>query len=108
MTTPSDALLTLVDALKECPTQDNRFSQKKLIESWNCFRQVAPENEDEITPALMAGLVLYDEKQFASLLNEAERTQLAAVSQAAVDRFQAKIHPPNKLGKTIAAALKEL
>ena len=101
-------LLPLVAALKECPAQDNRFSRKKLLESWGGFRQVDPENEDEITPAVLAGLVLYDEKQFASLLNEAERAQLAAVSKAALERFQAKIHPPNKLGKTMAAAVKEL
>jgi hypothetical protein len=87
MTTPSNALLTLVDALKECPTQDNRFSQEKLIESWTCFRQVALKPGDEITPAVMAGLVLYDEQRFASLLNEAERAQLAAVSKAALERF---------------------
>ena len=107
MTIPTNALLPLVAALKACPAQDSRFSQKKLIESWGCFKQAAPEQGDEITPAVMAGLILFDEKQFAPLLNEAERAQLAALGKAALERYQDKIHPPNRLGKTIAAAVKE-
>ena len=107
MTTPTNALLPLVVALKACPEQDNRFSQKKLIEVWGCFRQVAPEQGDEITPAVMAGLILFDEKQFAPLLSEAKRAQLAALGKAALERYQDKIHPPNKLGRTIASAIKE-
>ncbi len=104
--TPSTPLLALVSKLKACPAQDSRFSRKLLIESWGSFRLLAPEHGDEITPALMAGLVLYD-KTVAQLLNEAERAQLNALAKLALGRYEEKTHPPNKLGKTIAAALKE-
>ena len=109
MTTPakSSALLPLVARLRACPSHDTGFSEKMLIETWGCFKQLAPEHGDELTPAIMAGLVLYDEEQFAQLLNEAERSQMAALARVALERYQQKSNPPNKLGKIIAAALKE-
>ena len=106
MSTPSQ-LLSLVTRLKACPSRDGTFSEKALHESWACFRKVAPEHGDEITPAMIAGLILYDEEQFAQLLNEAERSQMIALSKVALERFREKTNPPNKLGKIIAAALKE-
>lgn len=109
MTTPAkpSALLPLVAKLKACPAHDNRFSEKMLVETWNGFKQIDPEHGDEITPAVMAGLVLCDEEDFAQLLNEAERSQMAALARVALERYQQKTNPPNKLGKIIAAALKE-
>jgi hypothetical protein len=56
--------------------------------------------------AVLAGVILQDEP-FARLLNEAERAQLAALAKAALERYQQRTHPPNKLGKIIAAAIKE-
>ena len=109
MTTPTkpSTLLPLVARLRVCPAHDNGFSKEMLIETWGDFRQLAPEEGDEITPAIMAGLVLYDEEQFAQLLNEAEHTQLVALAKVALERYQQKTNPPNKLGKIIAAAIKE-
>lgn len=46
-------------------------------------------------------------KQFAQLLNEAERSQMIALAKLALERYRQKNNPPNKLGKIIAAALKE-
>ena len=103
----SGGLLPLVAKLKACSAQDNSFSQKLLIEIWGCLKQTDLERGDELTPSIMAGLVLYDEEQFASLLNEAERAQLVALAKVAPERFKQKTNPPNKLGKTIAASLKE-
>ena len=105
--TETSVLLPLVAKLKACPARDSRFSEKLLIETWGGFRQLAPEHGDAITPALMAGLVLYDDEQFAQLLNEAERAQLIALARLALERYQERTQPPNKLGKTLAAALKE-
>jgi hypothetical protein len=109
MTTPAKpgGLLPLVAKLKVCPSHDNSLSEKMLIETWGSFKQLAPEHGDEITPAIMAGLILYDEEQFAHLLNEAERLQMAALAKVALERYRQKTNPPNKLGKIIAAALKE-
>jgi hypothetical protein len=107
MTTKPSELLPLIAKLKACPSHDNTLSEKMLIETWGQFKQVAPEHGDEITPAIMAGLILYDEEQFAQLLNEAERSQMVALAKLALERYQQKTNPPNKLGKIIAAALKE-
>ena len=102
----SGALLPLVEKLKACPAHDNSFSGELFREAWKCFTQSDSEEGDEPTPAMLAGLILYDE-QFARLLNEAERAQLSALARVAWERYQDKTNPPNKLGKIIAAAVKE-
>ena len=107
MTAKPNTLLPLVEELKACGSRDNRFSEKLLVEAWNGFKQTDPEHGDEITPAVMAGLVLADEEDFAQLLTEAERSQMLALAKLALERYQQKTNPPNKLGKIIAAALKE-
>jgi hypothetical protein len=60
-----------------------------------------------ITPAVLVGVILYDQEIFARLLNEAERAQLVALGKTALERYQQRNNPPNKLGRTIAATLKE-
>lgn len=100
-------LLPLVMKLKACPSRDQSLSPEELIKTWNSLKQTDPANGDEITPAVMAGLVLFDGKQFAQLLNKAERSQLAVLAAVALERYLQKINPPNKLGKTLAASWKE-
>ncbi len=104
--TPSGALLPLVARLKACPTQDSSFSEKLLLEAWERFKHTGWDRGTEPTPAVMAALVLHDEN-LARLLNAAERTQLLALSTVALEHYQQKTNPPNQLGKTIAASLKE-
>ena len=104
--TSSGALLPLVAQLKACPTQDSSFSEKLLLEAWERFKHTGWDRGTEPTPAVMAALVLHDEN-IARLLNAAERVQLLALSTVALERYQQKINPPNQLGKTIAASLKE-
>lgn len=108
MTTPAkpSVLLPLVAKLKACPAHDNSLSGELLSKTWERFKQRAWEPDDEVTSAVMAGVILYDES-FAQLLNEAERSQMAALARVALERYQQKTNPPNKLGKIIAAALKE-
>ena len=108
MKTPiqSGALLPLVTQLRACPSHDSSFSEKLLLEAWERFKHTGWERGTEPAPAVMAGLVLHDE-QVARLLNAAERAQLLAQGTLALERYQEKTNPPNKLGKTIAASLKE-
>ena len=103
---PSGALLPLVAQLKACPTQDSSFSEKLLLEAWERFKHTGWDRGTEPAPAVMAALVLHDEN-IARLLNTAERMQLLALSTVALERFQEKTNPPNQLGKSIAASLKE-
>ena len=104
--TKPSTLLPLVARLLPCPSLDNSFSKEMLNATWERFRQLAWESGDELTPAALAGLILYDD-QFAQLLNKAERSQMVALARVALERYQQKTNPPNKLGKIIAAALKE-
>jgi len=101
------ALLPLVEQLKACPSRNHRITVKRLNETWACFKTIAPENGDTITPAILTGLILYDPETFASLLNAAEHAQLLALGKTALERYEQQTHPPNALGKTIVAALKE-
>ena len=100
-------LLPLVTRLKACPAQDDRLTTKRLLETWASFKQIAPEHGDSISSAMMAGLILYDPETFASLLTPAEQEQLITLGLVALERYQARTNPPNKLGKLIAAAVKE-
>jgi len=101
--TQANPLLPLIAKLKACPTQDTRFSNELLRDAWERFKE-AWRPEDEVIPSVVAGLIIRD-KDFAQLLNEAERAQMIALSKVALERFKEKINPPNKFGKTLAAIL---
>ena len=107
-TSPENAgvLRLLVAQLKACPTQDTSCSEQLLLEAWERFKHTGWDRGMEPTPAVMAGLILHDENT-ARLLNPAERGQLLALGTLALERYQQKTNPPNPLGKTIAATLKE-
>ena len=100
-------LLPLVEQLKACPSRDARLTEKMLVETWTAFKQIALEHGDAVTPAVLIGVILYDTEIFAPLLNAAEHAQLQALGKIALDRYLQLTNPPNNLGKTIAAALKE-
>ena len=107
-TSPENAgvLRLLVAQLNACPTQDSSFSDRLLAEAWERFKHTGWDRGMEPNPAVMAGLILHDES-LARLLNAAERVQLLALSTVALERYQQKTNPPNPLGKTLAATLKE-
>jgi hypothetical protein len=100
-------LLPLVAKLKSCPTQDDRITPQRFVETWNSFKQIAPEHGDTVTSAMLVGLVLYDPETFAPLLTPAEREQLIRLGLVAQERYQRRTNPANNLGKRIVASLKE-
>jgi hypothetical protein len=100
-------LLALVDKLKACPAHNPSLSKESLLETWKCFRQIDLEHGDELTPAIMAALILYDEEQFGELLNEVERSQVFALAKVALERYKKITNPPNKLGKLIAGIINQ-
>lgn len=100
-------LLPLFKKLTTCPSRDDRITEKRLIETWNCLREINLQQGAEVTPSILIAVVLYDDEQFAELLNEAEHTQLFALARAVFDRYKQFTQPANLLGKTMAASLKE-
>ena|ERR1043165_9956008 len=103
MTSHQTALLPLVAKLNSCPTHDNGFSKELVRDAWEGFKDAwRPGNN--LTPTVIAALVIHN-STFARLLDEAERAQLLALSNVALERFKEKTNPPNKLGKTLATIL---
>jgi len=108
MTNPSHAekLAVLAARLRSCPSQDNRFSEDRLLKTWEQCRQLSWDNGGEVRSPVMAALILHDEA-FAQLLTNTERSQLLALLNVALERFEEKAYPANTFGKIIAASLKE-
>ena len=98
----------LVQRLQACPTLDTNLNPKLLAETWSAMRRLDPEHGDDVTPALLAALILFDDESFGSLLSDTERLQLAALARTALDRYQLKINPTNQPGKLMAVSLKEV
>ena len=103
----SGKLLPLFKKLKTCASQDDRITEKMLVETWNCLREVNLQQGNEVTPSILIAVVLYDDEQFAGILNETEHSQLFSLARIVIDRYRQITQPPNILGKAIAASLKE-
>jgi len=94
-------LRPLFAQLRDCPSRYNRFPEEVERQTWERFKR-----EEGLTPAVLAGLVLYDDT-FAQLLNEAERSQMLVLAAKALERYRQETNPPNQLGKLLAASLEE-
>ena len=103
-----DRFRELIRRLKLSPSLDTSVSKKSFLETWKSFQSSDPEHGDEVTPAIIVAVILFDEEMFGSLLTEAELTQLTASARIALERYQLKTNPPNQPGKRLFAALKEL
>jgi len=106
VSTPANPLLLLATQLKACPTQDSRFSDKLLFEAWELFKHTGWERGNLPSAAVIAGLLVMDQT-VATLLTSVEHAQLLELCSTALERYHEKAHPPNPLGKTIAATLNE-
>jgi hypothetical protein len=102
----NETLLHLMAKLKACPAHDTSLSRELFLESWDELRREDVTAFTKPTDPVMAALVLHDER-FAQLLNEAEQAQLRSLVDLAVDRYEQRTNPPNKLGKLIAGSIKK-
>lgn len=103
--TATETFQQVVRQLKLCPTLDTTINPQLLHETWSSFSRLDPEHGDEVSPALLVALILFDEERFGPLLRDTERSQLAAIARSALDRYQLQIQPPNQPGKLLAASL---
>ena len=102
----TENLLPLLTKLRACPSHDCKVSREMFIECWNELMREDVTPFIKPTAPVMAALILNDDR-FAPLLNEAERTQLLSLVNLAIDRYDQKTNPPNKLGKLIAGIIKK-
>ena len=98
------SLQPLMAKLKACPSHQANVSRESFIASWD--ELMREDMTPFVKPSLpvMAALLLHDE-QFEQLLNESEQTQLKALVQLALERYDQQTHPPNKLGKLLAGCI---
>lgn len=101
-----NVLRQLAAQLKACPSLDDRITPQRLHAAWERFRLLDTRQEGNLTPFIIIALTLQDE-HLAHLLNEAENLQLRTLAESALERYRQLTHPPNPLGKTLAASLKE-
>jgi hypothetical protein len=102
----NETLLSLMARLKACAAHDTSVSREMFLESWDELRREDVTAFIKPTDPVMAALILHDDR-FAQLLNEAEQAQLRSLVNLAVDRYEQRTNPPNKLGKLIAGSIKK-
>lgn len=107
MSAPSNALLPLFTQLRACPSLESSFSEKLLAEAWERFKHTGWERGSLPTTSIIAGLLVHDEN-VPKLLTPVEHAQLLSLCSNALERFHERTNPPNHLGKTLAATLKEI
>ena len=99
-----NVLQPLAATLKDCPTLDTSINPDWLKEIWNTFRSIDLK-EAKITPAILLGLIQYNE-ELSPLLTPEELHQLAGIACRALERYQQRIHPPKPVGLALAGAFK--
>jgi hypothetical protein len=107
MNSAKDRFQKLVQRLQVCPTLNPGINPKLLFETWSAFRRLDPEHGDEVTPALLVALILFDVESFADLLTEAQLDQLHLVAGQAMQQYELAIKPKNQVGQLLATTIKD-
>jgi hypothetical protein len=102
-----DSFQLLVRSLKLCPTQSTGITSKLVQEIWDCMRDIHPKNGDEVTPAMLVALILFDEDSFAALLTEEQLDQLHIIGHQAKQQYELAIKPKNQVGQLMVTTIKE-
>lgn len=102
-----DSFQLLVLNLKLCPTLETPITPKLVQEIWECMREINLKQGDEVTPAMLVALILYDEESFAELLTEEQLDQLHIVAGQAKQQYELAIKPKNLVGQLLATTIKE-
>ena len=102
-----DSFKLLVQNLKLCPTAETTITPKLVNEIWDCMRKLDPEQGDEVTPAMLVALILFDEESFAELLTAEQLDQLHIVAGQAMQQYELAIKPKNQVGQLLATTIKE-
>jgi hypothetical protein len=107
MTKPTNknVLLPLVYSLQRCPSRQEGVSAQLMGDVWDRLKTESLSHTNRPAPAIMAALVLHH-GTIGELLTGPERSQLLALANLAVERYEQRTNPPNKLGNLIAGTLK--
>jgi hypothetical protein len=104
--TNNNALQPLVKLLLCSPSCERDITHQLIADSWTHLRCETLNQDDAPSPAIMAALLL-NNTIIAQLLTKAEQEQLIALVDLAIERYEHRTNPHNKLGNLIAGILKE-
>ena len=104
----SQKLQHLAARLRACPARNTTISKKLIFDSWKSFREIDLENGDEVTPSVIAGLILFDWEKLHPLLSDLDLDQLEIIAKTALERYQQLANPPNPAGQALAGILKDI
>ncbi len=81
--------------------------KQTVSEAWDALRRDSISESTLASRAVLAAVVIHSNVA-AQLLTVEEHNQLLVLADLVLDRYEQRTHPPNKLGKLIAAIVKEL
>ena len=102
-----DSFQLLVRNLKLSPTLETGITTKLVQEIWDCMRDIKPQQGDEVTPAMLVALILFDEESFADLLTDDQLNQLHIIAGQVMQNYETAIKPKNQVGQLLATTIKE-
>src|SRR4051812_46242439 len=94
-------LLPLIGELRSCGTRNGEAMRQTVTEAWEALRRDPISESNPASRAVLAAVVIHS-KVAAQVLTVEEHEQLLKLADLALDRYQQRISPPNKLGKLIA------
>ena len=103
----NDSFQQLVRNLKLCPTLKAGITPKLVNEIWDCMRELNLRQGDEVTPAMLVALVLFDEESFADLLTDQQLDQLHIIAGQVMQNYTLAIKSKNQVGQLLATTIKE-
>ena len=95
---------SILAVLKSCPTHHASVTREQFLAGWAELQGERLGHQP--TLPIMAALLLHDDR-FMPLLNDTELSQLQALVQLALDRYEQQTNPPNKLGRLLTGLTKQ-
>ena len=100
-------LLALASHLQGCPSSDGSLFRDAAVQAWETVRSQSLRDGDKLSAAIMAALIM-SSGQIGQLLTQEERFEFSRLAALALERYEQRTNPSNKLGNLIADILKEL
>ena len=100
-------LLALANHLQACSSCDGKAFRDAAIEAWETVRAQNLRDGNKPSGTIMAALLMNSEL-VGQLLTQEERFEFSRLAVLALERYEQRTNPSNKLGSLIADILKEL
>jgi hypothetical protein len=102
----TNALLPLVHQLTSCPSRDSEGLRKSVEDWWEALRARKFNDLGNAKRAVLAAVIVNGCPSLA--LERPEHKELLRLADLALQKFEGRAQPKNKVGNLIAGALKEI